>query len=129
MEEYVSLFVALADVYDAACSALNDAKHVSIAVPIALTLKLEFSTLNGDAYPGRLELLRLHHAFDSVAASSAEFEKITKDGKACLDKVVAFVERVCSAHATNMRTPEHVLRKAGGKLELELPVPQAIAPL
>ncbi len=108
MEEHISLFVALADVFDAANHALNEATHLSMAVPIAAALKVR--EVDG-VYEERSDLLRLQAVFCGLASSNAEFQELTKDGRAALDQTIQFIEKVFGLHFALARTPENLLRK------------------
>jgi hypothetical protein len=89
MDEHVSLFVAIADVYDAASAALNEAQHLMVAIPMAEALKIHQS--HEANYEDRSELLRLQAVFHTVSSSCDEFRTLTKTGKAALDEVCLFV--------------------------------------
>lgn len=95
MDDHVSLFVALADVFDCASAALNDAIHVSIAIPLAAKLVMRESC--EPDYENRVELRRLEAVFQAVASKNSEFLELTKAGRAVLEKVLVLRSLFVSA--------------------------------
>ncbi len=122
VSDLVDFFVAVADVYDAAVAALNNATELSMAVSVAASLQLPPDA--GCEYEERGELFRLQAVFETVASRAEELAQMAAPARKELIDAIAYVERVQAAHRAVCAEPRDRLRHLG---RLEPPKAPALA--